>query len=146
MCFILVLRIFIPAVRTCNANIRQTAIFICPFTRRENVTNLVWGVSQLTPNEGGSTPILQFVSDAPYAPAGFFLADGASLPRRMLIDAMSCRARFVGLRRTIVGTVLEILNFTTGWAFFADRSDIQGTLFVPYRGNVPNQLAVKLVA
>lgn len=41
-----------------------------------------------TPKEGGSTPILQFVSEAPYAPAGFFLVEGASLPRRMLTDAM----------------------------------------------------------
>lgn len=42
----------------------------------------------LTPNDGGSTPTLQFVSEAPYAPAGFFLVEGASLPRRMLTDAI----------------------------------------------------------
>lgn len=41
-----------------------------------------------TPNDGASIPTLQFVSDAPYAPAVFFRAEGANFPRRMLMDAI----------------------------------------------------------
>lgn len=94
--------------------------------RKKSVSNVDWHLFQLTQKEGGSTPTLQFVSDAPNAPAVFFLVEGASLPRRMLIDAMyvwSCplRGSFVE-RYRLPGTSYEIVR-TVLYSLLILRSD-----------------------